>query len=170
VLIEGGALVDAAALTLDGGMVTAAAGDAFVVSGGRASIILRGGAWISAGTGVLARVSDAAHLRITADGESLAGDVVVDGGSSAAVALIRGTSLAGTLDGASLALDGSSRWTLTADSTLQGFTDAEGIAGDAITNVVGNGLVATYDLNLPANAALGGRTYGLVGGGALVPR
>jgi hypothetical protein len=159
-----------AVVTVEGGMLTAAAGDAFSLTGGPASITLRGGAWINAATGVLCRATGAAQATIHLEGETIAGDVLVADQSAASLALTGGTALTGAIRGASLTLDGTSRWVLTADSTLRGFSDPAGISGSTITNVVGQGFVVTYDPSLAENAALGGLVYTLVGGGTLTPR
>lgn len=56
------------------------------------------------------------------------------------------------------------------DSSLTTLSDAAGISGSTITNIVGNGHTVTYQSSLSGNSSLGGKTYTLSGGGQLVPR
>ncbi|NTU84888.1 MAG: hypothetical protein HGA45_36910 [Chloroflexales bacterium] len=93
--------------------------------------------------------------------------------SSVALPLQNGSSLSGaihtddTVKAASLTLDASSSWTVTADSHLSSLSDADGIAGTTITNIIGNGRTVYYDS--AANPDLGGKTYSLASGGTLTP-
>jgi hypothetical protein len=114
--------------------------------------------------------SNGGTVVLTADDQELVGDVLTDDISSANLTLKDGSSLAGTIDSAALTLDASCTWTVTGASTLASLSDAAGISGSSITNVVGNGHTVTYDADLSANSALGGKTYSLVNGGQLVPK
>ncbi len=83
--------------------------------------------------------------------------------------LRNGTTLSGEITNAALSLDATSTWTVTGDSALSTLSDAVGISGSAITNIVGNGHTVTYDAGLAGNSALGGKTFSLVNGGTLAP-
>jgi len=117
--------------------------------------------------------SNGGNATLTADGQTLTGDILADGISSLAIILKNGSNLTGAInsDGASqsasLTLDASSTWTVTADSQLTILEDSAGITGTTISNIIGNGFTVTYDAD--ANPALGGLTYTLNGGGTLTP-
>jgi hypothetical protein len=68
---------------------------------------------------------------------------------------------------ADLTLDGTSHWTVTADSYLSCLTDRGGISGSSVSNITGNGHSVYY--NASACTALNGQTYTFVGGGYLKP-
>jgi hypothetical protein len=103
----------------------------------------------------------------------LSGAVNADEISTVSLTLQNGSTLNGAIDSAnkakqaSLTLDASSTWTLTADSYLTVLSDEKGISGSAVTNITGNGHTLYYDPSL--NAYLNGKTYGLNGGGTLKP-
>lgn len=59
---------------------------------------------------------------------------------------------------------------MTGNSTLTSLTDPDGISGDSITNIIGNGFTVTYDGNLTENSELGGKVYTLANGGTLTPK
>jgi hypothetical protein len=83
------------------------------------------------------------------------------------------SSLTGAINGADTAgsvtvtLDATSTWTLTANSYVTVLNDTAGISGTAVSNIVGNGHNAYYKSS--SNGSLGGATYALSGGGALIP-
>jgi hypothetical protein len=72
-----------------------------------------------------------------------------------------------TAQAVNLTLDGSSTWTVTADSYLTCLSDPDGISGTAISNITGNGHTVYYDAS--ACPALGGQTFTLNDGGTLQP-
>jgi hypothetical protein len=117
--------------------------------------------------------SNGGTVILTADGQTLAGDMTADNISSIAAALQNGSALTGTIDAAhtaqavNLTLDGSSTWTVTANSYLTCLSDPDGISGTAITNIIGNGHTVYYDAS--ECPALGGKTYTLSGEGTLQP-
>lgn len=106
---------------------------------------------------------------LTADAETLVGDLVADAVSAISATLQNGTSLTGTIDAAELTLDATSTWTVTGTSHLTTLTDEAGVSGTTITNIIGNGNTVTYDAALAANSWLAGATYTLAGGGTLSP-
>jgi len=48
---------------------------------------------------------------------------------------------------------------------VTGLTDADGISGTSIMNIIGNGNSVYYDSRLTGNKALAGKTYSLLNGG-----
>jgi hypothetical protein len=108
-------------------------------------------------------------VRFTADRERLTGNLLTAGTSTISASLQNGTTLTGTVSRAALAIDSSSTWKVTRDSTLTSLTDPSGFSGKSITNIVGNGHTVTYDAALAANAKLADKTYTLTGGGQLKP-
>jgi hypothetical protein len=148
-----------AAVTLKGVKLTAASG-----------ILVKAGAnqWGASG-------SNGGNVSPTAVAQSLAGSLVADKISTLALSLTDHSTLKGAInaDGAakaaSLALDASSSWTVTADSHLTSLAGAK-ISGSRVTNIAGNGHTVTYAKNSAANSALGGKTYTLAGGGSLVAK
>ncbi|HEX6526102.1 MAG TPA: hypothetical protein VF070_39740 [Streptosporangiaceae bacterium] len=167
VLFEPSAATDAgmATYTMTGGSLTALTGPAFDVRGTAAKISVRGGAAITAGSGVLVNVVDKGSVTLTLVGQSLTGDVINAGGGPATLALKNGTTLVGAITHTALELDLSSTWTVTGPSTLTVLTAT--ISG--ISSIVGNGHNVYYDSALSGNEWLGGRAYGLSGGGKLTP-
>lgn len=138
---------------------------------------------VSAAGGVLVKAaaaqwgtsgSNGGTVLLTAKAQTLSGNVVADKVSSVTLTLTNGSTLTGTInaDGtaksATLALDSSSGWTVTADSHLSALTGAS-ITGTGVGNVKGNGHTVRYDATDSANSYLGGKTYSLSGGGTLKP-
>ncbi|MFF4394331.1 hypothetical protein [Streptomyces sp. NPDC001480] len=157
-----------ATVTVRGGSLDAGGGDAFRVDGTNATLTVQDGAAITA-DGRLLTVLNGGTATLTAVAETLTGDVLATGGGHASVALTGGTALSGSTTGTALTLDAGSRWNVTADSALTTLSDPDGISGDTIANIIGNGHTVTYDPTLDANSDLDGRTYALRGGGSLRP-
>lgn len=113
---------------------------------------------------------------LTADGQTLNGDLVADNISTLTLTLQNGSTLKGSINAddkaksANLTLDASSTLALTADSYLTSLSDASGISGSSITNIIGNGHTLYYDASNSANSALSSQTYSLVNGGQLTPK
>jgi hypothetical protein len=170
--------------TMTGGSLanTAKTGPLFFVTNSTAYITLSG-VKVSSGSGVLVQVgatdrwgtsgSNGGTVELTADEQTLTGDLVADNLSSLTVSLQNGSTLEGAINPAktaklvNLTLDASSSWTVTADSYLTCLSDASGISGTSITNITGNGHTVYY--NASACTELNGLTYSLVGGGTLTP-
>ena len=110
---------------------------------------------------------------LTADSQTLSGDVTADGISTVSLTLSNASQWTGAINTANtakkadLSLDSTCTWTVTGDSYLTVLDDAEGISGSTITNINGNGFTVYYDA--AANSDLGGQTYSLNGGGYLMP-
>jgi hypothetical protein len=171
--------------TMTGGSLayTSTDGPLFFVTNSTAKINLTN-VKLTAGSGVLLKASagswgtngsNGGTVIMTADGQTLDGNLVADNISSLTLTLQSGSTLKGSINAddkaksASLTLDASSSWTLTTDSYLTVLSDASGISGSAITNITGNGHTVYYDASNSANSALGGLTYTLVNGGQLTP-
>jgi len=78
------------------------------------------------------------------------------------------STLTGTVKGAAMTLDKSSKWNVTGDSVLTSLSDSGGISGNNITNIYGNGHTVYYDKKLVENNDLKGKTYNLAKGGKLI--
>jgi len=173
--------------TMTGGALsyTATKGPLFYVTNTNGTITLKG-VTVTAASGTLMQAaandrwgnkgSNGGNITFTGDGQTLVGNIIADNISTISLSLVNKSSLKGTInaDGsakaANLTLDASSTWEVTGDSTLAAFSDAAGISGSNITNIIGNGHNVYYDASLAANSALGGKTYNLANGGQLLPR
>ncbi|MDB4889535.1 MAG: hypothetical protein JWL61_1390 [Gemmatimonadetes bacterium] len=118
----------------------------------------------------IARASGASTVTLLIDADTLSGALVADASSTISATLQNGAKLTGAVQGAALSIDASSSWVVRSNSALTTLTLPGGITGSSIANIVGNGFTVTYSASLPGNAALGGATYTLVGGGQLVPK
>ncbi len=165
------------AFSMDGGSLSAAQGPLFFVNNTRGMIHLKD-VKLSAASGVLVNAaasrwgrtgSNGGHVELTGDNQKLAGDITVDKVSSAKVDLKNHSVLTGAVRNAALALDATSEWKVTADSTLTSLADADCVSGDSITNIHGNGNTVRYKADLAANQWLGGKTWKLADGGTLSP-
>lgn len=111
-------------------------------------------------------------LTFMANQQGLYGNVTADNLSTVVLDLQNGSSWSGAINTkneakkADVKLDASSSWSLTADSYINGLTDA--VTG--LTNIKGNGHSIYYDAKDAANAWLGGKTFDLQNGGQLKPR
>jgi hypothetical protein len=146
------------AITLKGVAVTAASDILIDASGNRQ--------WGTSG-------QNGGTLLLTADSQVLAGDMTADSISILTVTLQNDSAWTSAMNAiraaqaASLTLDVSSSWTVTADSYLTCLSDCAGTSGGTVTNITGNGHTVYYDA--AACPDLGGQTYLLNGGGTLQP-
>ena len=121
-------------ITLKGVNVTVASGTLVNASAGR---------WGNSGP-------NGGALVLTADGQTLTGNMIADAVSSITATLQNGWSLEGSINShkqakaVSLALDASSTWTVTADSYLTCLSDPEGTSSTNTTNINGNGHTVYY--------------------------
>lgn len=113
--------------------------------------------------------SNGGHLWATADSQVLEGDIVVESGSSISLELVKGSSLSGKIDGASLSLGEGSTWKVTADSRLSVIALPESDIAVLVSRIADGGHRIAYDAKAEANAWLGGKTYDLADGGKLIP-
>ncbi len=111
-----------------------------------------------------------------AKNQILSGLIHVDADSKAYITLQDTSVFTGAINKANIAntatltLDASSKWIVTATSYLSTLSDVSGISGTSITNITGNGFNVYYDATLSVNSALGGKTYSLVNSGVLAPK
>ncbi len=168
--------------TMTGGSLTSGVGPLFYMTNSTAEITLSGvalratsGVLLDAGAGNWGNSgSNGGTATLTGDGQVLVGDVTADSISTVNLVLKNGSTLTGALDAANaggtigVSLDGTSTWTLTADSYVGALTGA-GVSGTSVTNIIGNGHTLYYDSSNSANGAFGGKTYTLTGGGTLTP-
>jgi hypothetical protein len=168
--------------TMTGGSLsyTGSNGPLFYVTNTTANINLSGVA-LAVDSGILVNAaagewgnsgSNGGTVILTADGQTLPGSITADAISSVSLILNNGSTLSGAINSdntaksASITLDDSSTWALTADSYITTITGAI-VSGSAVTNITGNGFNVYY--NSSANPSLNGQTYSLVGGGSLIP-
>ena len=165
--------------TMTGGSLTStgATGPLFYVNNSTGLINLKG-VTLSAGSGVLVSAaagawgtsgSNGGNVVLTADGQTMTGDMIADNISTIALTLKNSSTLTGKLTKASINLDAASLWSVTGNSVLTSLTDSAGVSGTSLANIKGNGYTVTYDSSLSANSYLGGKTYTLTGGGTLTP-
>jgi hypothetical protein len=140
-----------AIVTINGGSLTATAGEAFlfVAESGSltAAVTVEGGAVVSTSTGCLVNATSASTVTLTADGETLAGSLIADNTSAIAATLKNGTTLTGTITKAALTIDSTSTWVVPATSTLTKLT----ATGTISLRSLGNTITVT------GAASLGGR-------------
>ena len=162
---------------MEGGSLSTAQGPLFFVNNTKAIIHPRN-VKLSAVSGVLVNAaasrwgrsgSNGGQVELTAENQVLAGDIKVDKVSSTVVSLKNHSVLTGAVHDAALALDATSEWKVTANSTLTSLMDMEALSGDTIANIHGNGHTIRYKPNLTANQCLGGKTWKLADGGTLSP-
>lgn len=102
--------------------------------------------------------------------QALTGKILANNISKVKLALTDGSSWRGSLnednqaDSASIALDRSSSWELTANSYVTSISDKDA----SFANIKSNGHNIYYDAS--QNSALAGRTIDLPGGGKLLPQ
>ncbi|MBI5961142.1 MAG: hypothetical protein HY866_20565 [Chloroflexi bacterium] len=170
--------------TMTGGSLahTATTGPLFFVTNSTAYITLSG-VEVTAGSGILVEAGgtdrwgnsgeNGGTVYLTADAQTLTGDLMADNISTINATLQNRSSLTGSINpdntaqAANLTLDGTSTWNVTADSVLTCLADSGGISDGSVSNIAGNGYTVTYDSSVCTE--LGGQTYALSGGGYLQP-
>jgi len=114
---------------------------------------------------------ESAEVIISVSESHLSGDIVAYNGSSISWSLSDYSTWTGSayvVAGPAyleVALDATSNWTLTKDTTLMNFTNAD----TTLSNVQSNGYTISYVSNSTANAWLKGNKVDLPGGGCLEP-
>ncbi|MBH3461643.1 autotransporter outer membrane beta-barrel domain-containing protein [Pseudomonas putida] len=132
-------------LLLDRSTVIGREGSAIKVTRDRTeekvNIQINNGSVLIGGNGVILEVADQATADVSVNNSQLDGNIVVDDGSHLDLALANHASLTGTITNASsLALDGTSIWTLTGDSSVDklnlegGTVNLRGVEGSAGLN------------------------------------
>ncbi len=104
---------------------------------------------------------------LTAEKQQLTGLAYTDAISSTSITLKTGSSWSGWTNLATVSIDETSSWNVTATSGVSSFTDPSAILGDSVTNVTGNGYNVYYDSTVTGNDYLQKKTYKLTGGGYL---
>jgi len=166
--------------TQTGGSLSAAEGPLFHVTNATGVITLHS-VNTSATSGVLLKAAsnkwgtsgaNGGKATLVAIAQKLSGSVIVDKISTATLRLTNGSAWTGAIDtahtakSATVSLDSTSTWTVTATSHLSSLTGLT-VSGSKVTNIVGNGHTVYYDQS--ANSNLAGKTYTLTGGGTLQP-
>lgn len=114
--------------------------------------------------------SNGANVTFNAEDEELVGDITADNISTIAISLKKST-LKGTINSAntaksvSIALDSTSKWTVTGTSYLTEITDED----STLSNIISNGNTIYYDSTNSTNSWLNGATITLSDGGILTP-
>jgi hypothetical protein len=166
-------------VNIRGGSINAKKGDVFLIKGkGQvANISVKGGAVFEASTNKLINVVESGTLNFIADGfssdkgQELKGNIACDNTGSVTVRLSNGSSLTGHINQANtgktvnLIIDAASKWNVTGQSVLTTLSDPNGISGDTIKNIYGNGFNVYYSQSRCPE--LGGKSYSLNGGGYL---
>jgi hypothetical protein len=157
-------------LTMTGGSYTTQANPAFSVGSGESANITLTGVQLSTGANILIN-NGASPVTFTANNETFAGSFSSANTSDGFVSLIlrNHTAFTGTNGFGNVSLDATSTWIIPATGTnsIETLDDPDGISGNSISNIVGNGNNVYYDP--AANPSLNGKTYTLAGGGQLIP-
>ena len=157
-------------LAITRGSVTTTGASSFAAGASLGAVLDLARTKLRTTSGTLLSATNGGTITLLAEADSLSGLVTADASSTIALSLTKGATLTGGVQLAKLSLDSTSTWNVTGASTVTGFTDPLVVTGGTVTNVIGNGFTVTYDATRPENAALGGRTYALTGGGSLAPR
>lgn len=97
------------------------------------------------------------------------GDIVSDSGSEILIILKDSSVFEGKISGASIELDMSSVWKVTANSSVNFIKCLKENVMDLILLIQDNGHTITYDTADSGNDYLLAKTYKLISGGELVP-
>lgn len=159
---------DGGVLTYIGGTLATEGTDSpcVLLNGGR--VLLRGVTLSSAGAEQLRILGGENEL--TLDQTTIASMSLPADGSTLTLTLLNGASFTGELGGvlpamARVSLDASSTLTLTAETYLSAFVNAD----TTHANIQSNGFNLYYDSGIEENAYLGGQSYVLPSGGFLAP-
>lgn len=176
---SGDAEVGTGNFTMEGGSLTAAEGPMFYSTNTNALISLKDAA-ITATSGILLKAgadewgtkgSNGSNVTLKADDENLAGNIIIDNISTAALTLQNGTSLKGTINidntakSITVTIDKTSSWNVTGTSYITSLTDAD----STLANINSNGNTVYYDSSNSANSWLKSKTINLTDGGKLIP-
>ena len=110
--------------SFDGFAISNTSGDLIRVNAatGSSSLALTNSTASAVSGSKLLNVTNGSTFVLTANRSTLSGDIVTDAGSAVSMGLLNGSSLTGAIDPVTLAIDGTSRWTMTGDSALSGLT------------------------------------------------
>ncbi|MDV3428044.1 MAG: hypothetical protein LIR50_13680 [Bacillota bacterium] len=175
---SGDAAVGTSNLSITGGLLTAKAGATFFITNTDAVITLNNTKLTGTATLIKAAAttrwgqtgSNGGNVTLTANSQTLSGNVAVDKISTAAIVLNKslytGTiNKENTAKSVSLKLSKDSTWNVTGTSYLTSVTDAD----TSLSNIKDNGNTIYYDSTNSTNSWLNGKTVSLSGGGKLTP-
>ncbi len=168
--------------TASGGTVNTttsnANGSYIYITNQKAYVYLYDHAVIAGTSGVLAKCStdswgtsgsNGGNLFLEANAVDLAGELLADNISTISVTFSNSSTFIGSIPiyggKTGVSLDDTSKWTLTANSYLWNFTDAD----TTFANVVDNGFSIYYNTSSSVNSWLDGNTVALAGGGNVAP-
>jgi len=164
-----GAATTAGKISITGGNLIWTAGPLIAITGSESAVISLKNVAITQGQDFLFSEGGTGAITVLADGVNLSGTSQYQNAAvPVSLSLTNGSTFKGQMSGAALTLDATSSWTLTGSDSLGALSDAAGVSGTTLTNVVGNGNNATYDS--AKSPLMGGKTYSLVGGGSLTPQ
>ena len=158
---------DASAMITSGSLSTEGADSACILLlGGRLTL---SGVTLSSKSGDTLRVLSGDNF-LTLDQTTISAMPILADGTTLVLKLQNGASFTGELGGtlpakASVTLDAMSKLTLTAETYLTGFVNAD----TTHQNIESNGFNLYYDSNAPENAYLNAQSFLLPGGGFLAP-
>ena len=115
--------------------------------------------------------SNGGNVNLMTESQHLNGNLIADGNSKIKLSLMNNSDLEGAINSdnkaksISVNLDGSSTWTLTADSHIS--TLIADMSNNSVSNITGNGHSLYYKAS--ENKALNGKTFALGDGGFLKP-
>lgn len=99
--------------------ITSASGDLVRVDSTTGSTLtLKNSSATAASTGNLLQAVNGSSFTLSADNSALSGNVVTDATSTVGMRLLNGSSLTGSIDPVALTVDATSRWAMTASSSL----------------------------------------------------
>jgi hypothetical protein len=156
-------------MTFSGGTASTEGSDSPVVVLSGNAILSIGNAALSTKSGDLLMVLSG-DCTLNADAQTLSGTVSISEDATLTLNMTNGSSFTGTFGdslpaNASVSLDATSIWSLTADTNVTIFINEDA----AHQNIESNGFSIYYDSNAPENAALNGQSFVLPGGGFLAP-
>jgi len=165
-----------ALVAADGGSMTVSGGTASTEGSDSPAVVLSGDAVLSlSGVSLSAKSSDlisvlSGDCTLNADAQALSGTVTILDDATLTLNLENGSSFTGAFGdtfpaNASVSLDASSIWSLTADTNVTVFVNEDATH----QNIESNGFSIYYDSNAPENESLNGQSFALPGGGFLVP-
>jgi outer membrane autotransporter protein len=139
-------------LTLDGSSVVGVNGPAIQMgttlgTDPQSFVWLRSGSELTSGTGVAAAVASGAQLNLKVDASRVIGDVNVDRGATASIALDQRSTRHGRVNGdAAVSLGDGARWTLTGDSEIRSLRFGGGALGFDSAAAPGRRLAIAHDV------------------------
>lgn len=166
----------------DSKLTTTSKGPMFYITNTKASSVLENSS-LYFSSGILAKVSgkgtDSAKsseksggdFTLKGIGQVFKGDIICDAASSVSLVLTDRSSLKGAVNhsgkakSASVSLDQSSFWSVSADSYVTELMNQKA----SCSNILSNGNTIYYDAGNSSNKWLGGKTVALPGGGKLTP-